>query len=509
MRLRTTNEWQGQRTERAMGISIRLWIIVAVNAMVLAVSGLFGWIAQDAAGRVAQERAVETVRGVSRFLAGETYPLSDRLMGYLREMLNADWIAVSSRDSRVVASSLPGAATSDFERRTVGSSAPDKIELAGTEYRLYSHDLRQSVPHPSGQAVDAGDYRLYVLVPSAVFADLRAQASQRVVRAVLPATAGATLLAVTLALLITAPLSRLSREMDQLAQRSGKEGAGAESAARDDRRHLLTRGPRETRALAASFYGLLDRLRTARGQLVRSERLAALGKVSLSIAHELRNPLSGIKMNVRVLQDELSAEAAPGVEAIAREIDRMTMHLNDLMSLAPANGHTRPSRRPETVKLSALADGVLAILAGRCRHARITVVRDVPPAEPAVVADAGQVRQAIMNLAVNAIEAMPEGGKLAIAVEDRGEWMRLIVRDSGPGVNIADADIFEAFVTGKPDGVGLGLYLCRQIIDAHGGRIGHDSSADGGCFWFELPSGTGEVAQQGEPAEAIPAGSAS
>ncbi len=198
-------------------------------------------------------------------------------------------------------------------------------------------------------------------------------------------------------------------------------------------------------------------------------------------------------------------------------------------------------------KLSELAEGVLAILAGRCRHAKIAVAKEFPPNEPAIPADAGQLRQVMMNLMVNAIQAMPTGGTMTVRVcstgilpvcsmgilpmssqfpavsvsssssaaperqqqqqqeqqqqdmarmamlhKDMGKMpmlhrIRFQVADTGKGVAERDRDIFEAFVSDKPNGVGLGLYLCKQIVTRHGGKIGFDSSDKGATFWVELP----------------------
>jgi signal transduction histidine kinase len=255
---------------------------------------------------------------------------------------------------------------------------------------------------------------------------------------------------------------------------------------------MAARGPREIARLTASFHRLLDRLAAARQRAARSERLATLGKVCLSVAHELRNPLSGIKMNVRVLKDRLPPSGDdPGLDVILTEIERMDLYLNELMTFstgAPA-AEAPAATPPAPVRLSELADSVLSILAARCRHANVRVAAEYPPDQPLVRGDANQLRQVMMNLIVNAIEAMPSGGDLRIRVRaDRGS-ASFRVADTGPGVRPErGCDIFDAFVSTKPNGVGLGLYLARRIVTRHGGRIGYDDSPAGAEFWFELPS---------------------
>ena len=109
-------------------------------------------------------------------------------------------------------------------------------------------------------------------------------------------------------------------------------------------------------------------------------------------------------------------------------------------------------------------------------------------------ADAGQVRQVLMNLLINAVEAMPGGGRATVVVAPGGDGrVRVSVSDTGQGITAPeDVDLFDAFISTKSDGAGLGLYVCRQIVESHAGRIGYDSGPDGATFWFELPAaGTG------------------
>jgi signal transduction histidine kinase len=167
----------------------------------------------------------------------------------------------------------------------------------------------------------------------------------------------------------------------------------------------------------------------------------------------------------------------------------MGLYLDELMSLSP--GEHLPDRTvsPSPARLSELAESMLTILAGRLRHAKIDVETDFPSDEPAVAVDTNQMRQAMMNLLVNAIEASPAGGKISLAIRRRGDWLRFSVSDTGTGVPSDGKDVFAAFTTGKANGVGLGLYICKRILTRHGGEIGYDSSDAGATFWFALPVG--------------------
>lgn len=483
-----------------MQLSMRLWTILAFNGLVLAVSLYQGWIAQDVAGQLVEERvAKEMTASVSTFLAGKSFPLSNAMMGYLREILSEDWVAVRGDYSEILGSSLSEPLTQDFRQKIRDIGPTGSIKLGDAHYRVDSNEVADN-KHSSGDfGTTSGPTRLYVLIPSAKLAEARSRASRRVAAAIVPSTILATALAMFLAFGITHPVRKLTREMDRLAATPPDQTAPMTEGAFDDQGHfasvtsdqralLLSKGPKEARQLAASFYGLLDRLAVARQQLMQSDRLATLGTICLSVAHELRNPLSGIKMNVRVLQDRISPADDPGVEAILREIDRMGLYLDELMSFAPGIRRTDkpPSHTP--AKLSALADGVLTILAGRCRHAKVEVKKSYPTPEPLVFGDSNQIRQAMMNFVVNALEAMPSGGTLTVSVRPAVSAVGFFVADTGAGVQAQDTDIFDAFSTDKPNGSGLGLYLAKQVVLRHGGRIGYDNSVQGAVFWFELPN---------------------
>lgn len=457
--------------------SIRLRTILVLNAFVIGLTVMLGWIAQDIAGRVVEERFVKQMVGsASGFLKDKGFPRSDTMMAYLRELFNAEWVACETPGGRIVGSSLPVPVTDEFRQRIGFLGGSGVIELGGQPYRVDSADLETEetrAGRPPGG-------RLYMLVPNAQFQEARRRAQAQVARVIWPAAGAATLLAILLSVSITRPIRKLAKNMDRLADTEGVMDAPLDRAA-------MTRAPKEISALASSFYRLLDRLTAARQRMAQSEQLAVLGKMCLSVGHELRNPLSGIKMNVRVLKDHAGLKNDPGIEAILREIDRMGLYLNELMSLSPGNDHPGRAVVPGPTKLSELADSVLTILAGRCRHARITVRREYPAEEPIVWADAGQIRQAMMNLMNNAIEAMPSGGTMTIALRPVSSGVRFSVGDTGHGVEADGKDIFEAFVSNKPDGVGLGLYISKQIIARHDGTIGYDSDGHGANFWFELP----------------------
>jgi len=300
----------------------------------------------------------------------------------------------------------------------------------------------------------------------------------------------ATLLGSWLSTTIAHPIRRLAARMDGMS-----EGA-AEAPAAPDLDAAAAPAPAEVARLARSFDRLLARLDDARRQLAQAARLATVGQIAAGMAHELRNPLSGIKMNARVLADELARAGIhdSSLDRIAREADRMDVYLGELLGLASGSAETHGRPHDLTalprVRLDEVGESVLALVEGRCRHGGVEVRRAWDPAATAVQADETEVRQVVLNLVLNALDTMPGGGSVALSTAP-GEagTVRFSVTDTGKGLHVADGvDVFEPFVSTKPGGVGLGLYVCRRNVARHGGRIGYDTSPSGTTFWFELPA---------------------
>ncbi len=466
-----------------MSISIRLRTVLALNVFVVGLALTLGWIAQDVAGELVQERFVQKmVTSASSFLKGSSLPPNDSVMGYFGELFDAEWVVSGGNSGDIIGSSLPATLAEEFRDRAMGAELAGTARLDSGVYRFHSADVQ--VMDPRTRRRIRG--RLYMLVPRVQLQSARRRARARVGRVVWPAAIAATVLAVLLSVSITHPIRKLARQMDRLSDAQPTPEA----------EHSVSGGPTEVSRLAASFYRLMDRLRDAQRQVIQSDRLATLGRMALSVAHELRNPLSGIRMNVRVLKDRQGMEQDPGIEAILREIDRMDLYVEELMSLAPGTSASSRSASMERTHLSELAGGVLTILSGRLRHAGLEVRTDYPPDEPAVTADANQIRQVVMNLLVNAIEATPAGGAISVGIRRTGSGVRFSVTDSGGGVQYTDEDVFAAFVSSKQNGSGLGLYICRHMVTDHGGTIGYENGDAGATFWFELPDEP--VARDGE-----------
>jgi signal transduction histidine kinase len=258
---------------------------------------------------------------------------------------------------------------------------------------------------------------------------------------------------------------------------------------------------REFNAMAASLRQRERQLLEQRELLLRSERLAAIGRVSAQVTHEIRNPLSSIGLNAELLGDELDAatfadpkkrqEAIDLLSAMAKEIDRLTEISEQYLAFA------RPPRQGlDKVELNEVVENLLGFLQPELQQAGVTVQLELAAELPAVVGDEGQLRQALRNLIRNAREAMaPRGGRLTVRTRllpssAPGTQVSIEVMDEGPGVAPeALTNLFDPFYSTKEQGTGLGLALTQQIAADHGGTLSCQSPpGHGATFVLTLPA---------------------
>ncbi len=241
----------------------------------------------------------------------------------------------------------------------------------------------------------------------------------------------------------------------------------------------------KNRALAE----LNDLLVAARRDLTAKERLAALGQLSGTIAHELGNPLNAMSGRVQLLARDPAcpAEIRRELGAVDGEVKRMTAiirrFLDSARALTPA---------PEPTDVGLLVEEALSLSLSAEARERIAVARVVPEDLGEVVTDPGLVRHVLTNLISNAVDAMPSGGTLTVRAERHGAQLALCVADTGVGIGAEERrHIFEPFYSTKPPGrgTGLGLAICREIAAALNGRIEVESQpARGSTFTLLVPS---------------------
>jgi two-component system sensor histidine kinase HydH len=248
-------------------------------------------------------------------------------------------------------------------------------------------------------------------------------------------------------------------------------------------------------ATATALHQILDlelaiMLETYREDLVvknrSAERLATIGQFAASIGHELRNPLGVIESSLYLLRQHLGPAAttpavAKHLDRIGGEVTRANKTIQDILDLA----RNRPPQR----RTAPLGELVASAAEGAMLPASVRLTVAITPADLAVEVDPDQIRQVLVNLFVNAAQAMPEGGTIEVSAEAPSPAdARIRVRDDGPGIPVElRPRIFEAMFSTKAKGSGLGLALCRRILEAHGGSIDLEPSDGGAQFALVVP----------------------
>ena len=223
-------------------------------------------------------------------------------------------------------------------------------------------------------------------------------------------------------------------------------------------------------------------------ELLRVEQLAAVGQLAAGVAHEIRNPLTSIKLLVQTsLEAGAPALAGDDLRLIEGEVRRMEKSLQTFLEFArPQKSERKPT------DLVALVQDVVGLLQGRAEKQKVAITVDSSARELTVPADREKLRQVLVNLGLNALDAMPTGGKLDLSVRPgiRGR-VQLEIADTGPGVAEGILPrLFQPFVSGKETGLGLGLVISKRIVDDHGGTLAAANRPDGGaCFFITLPDG--------------------
>jgi two-component system sensor histidine kinase HydH len=213
-------------------------------------------------------------------------------------------------------------------------------------------------------------------------------------------------------------------------------------------------------------------------QIKRADRLSAIGQLSASLAHEIRNPLASIDGAANLIESpQTSDEMRKGSLAIIhKEIQRLNRLLTNLLDFA------RP-RKPEfqLVEPSRLIDAIINLTGHSAQQNGITLRKEVAPSVPAFECDSEQMKQVILNLAINAVQAMTGPGEVVLSAREKDSSVMISVRDQGPGIEDENIEkIFNPFFTTKEAGTGLGLSVVYQIVTQHGGIVKAVKNPDGG-----------------------------
>jgi len=232
----------------------------------------------------------------------------------------------------------------------------------------------------------------------------------------------------------------------------------------------------------------LDSLESINTQLQVSERLAALGRITAGVAHEVKNPLNSMRLWLENLKESLPPEqdgaSQQAVQVLDKEIDRLDAVVKRFLDF------TRPMDiRLEATQLAKLLKEVLEVAQPQLQKSNIQLAQLLPIDVPEVYVDRALLKQAVLNLVLNAAEAMPGGGQLRLVLSRRGEMAEIAVGDTGKGIPLENRQkIFQLFFTTRPGGSGIGLASTFRIVQLLNGSIGFTSEVGRGTtFRIELP----------------------
>jgi len=232
----------------------------------------------------------------------------------------------------------------------------------------------------------------------------------------------------------------------------------------------------------------LDSLESINTQLQVSERLAALGRITAGVAHEVKNPLNSMRLWLENLKEALPRDAddsaRQAVHVLDNEIDRLDAVVKRFLDFS------RPMEvRLEPTQLADLLRNVLEVAAPQLEKAKVQVAQLLPIGIPEVFVDRALLKQAVLNLVLNAVDAMPSGGQLQLTLSRRGEMAEITVGDTGKGIPLEHRQkVFQLFFTTRPGGSGIGLASTFRIVQLHNGSIDFTSEVGRGTtFRIELP----------------------
>ncbi len=393
------------------------------------------------------------------------FDVDDRLAHTLKESTHGSDFAFSAGDS-VVASTVPFFTAKDFNSAPSLQGGIRRLALHGTDYLLLGRPLEDIENHPIGE--------LYIIRsfigPGRALAELQRNVALIWLFAVVVGLA----LTYLLARRILEPVKRLDHAAEQVIKRNYDYRVPVEN---DD----------ELGRLAVTFNTMCDSIRNAREDLIRQERITTIARFATSIIHDLRSPLAAVYGGAEMLVDaELSAEQS---QRLAGNIYRASRRIQELLQeLADVS---RAKAKPvEVCRLADIASAAYDAIAQTANLQGVAVKVEIPP-DLEVSVERSRVERVFLNLMHNAVEAMPNGGRIDIAAHREDGNVVVRVEDTGPGLpENAWSTLFQPFSSfGKKNGLGLGLALSRQTILEHRGDLwAEKNTTSGACFYLRLPA---------------------
>jgi signal transduction histidine kinase len=281
---------------------------------------------------------------------------------------------------------------------------------------------------------------------------------------------------------------QLSVRVQDMAQRLDRDVAAISIQADGDMQNL----DRHLQHVVERVEDVTERFQRQQREMLRAEQLSAVGQLAASVAHEVRNPLTAVKMLVEAALRARNPKplTADDLKVIHGAVGRLEHTVQSFLDFArlPSPKRCRYDLR-EIIKQS------VDLIQARARQQKVEVTTDAPERPFFANVDRDQICNVLVNLFLNALDAMPTGGRLSVRLDESPEGeLRLLISDTGPGISAnMQQRLFTPFASSKPTGTGLGLSICRRIVEEHGGTINAQNRSEGGaCFVISLASADDE-----------------
>jgi signal transduction histidine kinase len=427
------------------------------------------WIAR----RVRNEQR-ESLCRVGETLGKSPYRLSDPVLRQISGLSGAEFVLLGAK-GELQENTLP---VEGYWREELAGMAQSQEPEESTKPKVISLGERDYLVHfvaVSGRSHSSERATLFILYPEDELTARIRQVAYPALIAGLAATGIAAAMATWLARRFARPIRTLVAQTATIAQ---GDFTPMPVGQRND----------ELRDLAESINRMTTQLAEHQRQALHNERLRTLGQLGASMAHQLRNAATGGRMAVELHQRECPRGTTDETLDVAlRQFRLMESYLRQFLSL----GQPAPAVR-QRISLGSLIEEVLSLVRPSCVHAGIELQVTAPPEPVIIEGDPESLRQLVTNLVLNAVDAAVTGKvvppRVGIELVRTDGGGRFSVCDTGPGPDPSIHDrLFHSFVTTKPDGFGLGLFVARQIAERHGGRLDWRREDGVTCFVFEFP----------------------
>ena len=395
-------------------------------------------------------------------------------------------IAVASETGRILVSSNPARTGTPMVprlplRTLQALSMPQRLAAILAGRQDYESLVPLGVPEQA-QPI----FTIQVLVSSLLLRDALVPDMRRTALVSLATLALATLLAYSAARLALRPLARISQAIDRIA--SGEPSDSPAPAAPSAREFAIVE--QKLSLLGQQFRGA----RPGAAEPDLAMRLAAINRLTGGVAHEIKNPLNSIALRLELLRAKVredAPEAGPEIEVISQEVTRLDRVVRTFLDF------TRPvelARRE--LDLTSLVDEVLTLIRPEAERAGVSIASRPAPLPIRIHGDADLLKQAILNVVRNALDAMPGGGKVTVDIGKSEDCCEVTVSDTGPGISPENRErIFQLYFTTKQGGSGIGLAMAYLAAQLHGGTIDvGGQEGRGATFTIRLPLGYGVAA---------------